>query len=131
MGIIILRDSHVLLIQRGKPPRRGQWSLPGGHQEWGETIFETAHREALEETGLDVGIIGLVDVVDAISHDHVGGVDKHYTLVDVAAEWRGGEACAGDDAMSVYWAPLAELGRFNLWCEIIRVIRKADAMRTA
>jgi 8-oxo-dGTP diphosphatase len=129
VGIVILRNDNVLLIQRGKPPNRGHWSLPGGHQEMGETVFETARREALEETGLDVVVLGLVDVVDAITHDRTGTVEKHYTLVDIAAESHTGEACAGDDAQSVYWAPLAQLGRFNLWCEIIRVIRKADGMR--
>lgn len=78
-----------------------------------------------------MSILGLVDVVDAISHDSNGDIDKHYTLVEVAAESRDGEARAGDDAMSVYWAPLDELGRFNLWREILRVIHKADAMRSS
>lgn len=128
VGIVIWRGAEVALIRRGKPPRMGSWSLPGGAQELGETVFEAARREALEETGLEVEVAGLVDVVDSIHTDGDGRVRQHYTLVDVAARWRAGEARAGDDALAVAWFRLAELPALGLWSETDRVIRAAARM---
>ncbi|MEE8333834.1 MAG: NUDIX domain-containing protein, partial [Alphaproteobacteria bacterium] len=86
VGVVIFREEKVLLAQRGKWPRRGTWSIPGGAQELGETVHEAGRREIREETALEIDIIGLIDVVDAITHDDAGAVLFHYTLVDLAAE---------------------------------------------
>ena len=129
VGIVVFRDSEVLLAERGKPPIRHRWSIPGGAQEIGETVHEAAHRELREETGLTVDIIGLVDVVDAITRDDDGRVRFHYTLVDVAAEWRDGDAVAGDDVAAVKWVPLSEIDSLGLWEKTVRVIRQAQKMR--
>ncbi len=131
VGVVVLRGDEVLLVRRGKAPRRGDWSLPGGAQELGETVFEAAVREAREETGLDVAVVGLVDVVDSITRDAAGAVRYHYTLVDVLAEWRGGEARAAGDAADVAWAPLDRLADYGLWSETVRVIRLAADRRAA
>lgn len=125
VGVIVLRGTDVLLVRRGKEPRRGQWSLPGGAQKVGETVAEAARREVREETGLDVEILGLVDVVDTITHDDDRRVLYHYTLVDLAARAPHGEARAGSDVDAVRWVPLAELGRYTLWSETVRVITEA------
>lgn len=69
VGVVVLRDDQVLMIRRGREPRLGQWSIPGGKQEVGETWRETATREVLEETGIEIEVIGIVDVVDAIIRD--------------------------------------------------------------
>lgn len=122
VGIVLWRGAEVLLVRRGHPPRTGQWSLPGGVQELGETVFETARREVREETGLTVSISGLIDVIDSIHRDDDGRIEYHYTLVDVAAEWVAGEACAGDDAAELAWADAGDLARFDLWDETIRII---------
>ncbi len=129
VGAVVFKDRQVLLIRRGRPPRQGIWSLPGGLQEVGETVFATAAREVLEETGLTVEIIELVDVVDSITRDAQDRTRYHYTLVDVRAEWRAGEAVAADDAEDVTWAPLDALARYDLWSETERVIRRAAAQR--
>ena len=129
VGVVILRGEEVLLIRRGKPPRVGHWSLPGGAQELGETVNEAALREVLEETGVEIEIIGLVDVVDSIRRDGDGQVEFHYTLVDLAAEWRSGEARSGSDADGVRWVPIAEIDDLGLWSETVRIVKQARDLK--
>jgi len=129
VGVVVWRGDEVLLIERGKGPVSGNWSLPGGKQELGETVRETAHREIKEETGVDIDIVALLDVVDLVRHDKEGLVRFHYTLVDFTATWRAGEAVAGDDAAAVRWVPLAEIDSYNLWDETVRVIRLSATQR--
>ena len=131
VGAVIFRGERVLLIQRGKPPRVGQWSLPGGVQEVGETVREAAVREVMEETSIEAEIKGLVDVVDSIQHDEQGRVRLHYTLVDVWGEWRSGEPVAGDDAMGAAWRTLPEIEGLGLWSETLRIIAEALKLRSA
>lgn len=129
VGAVIFRDDRVLLIQRGKAPRIGQWSLPGGMQETGETVREAAAREVMEETSIEAEIRGLIDVVDSIQHDDEGRVRLHYTLVDVWGEWRAGDPVAGDDAMAAAWRALPEIEGLRLWSETVRIIREAMKLR--
>ncbi len=129
VGVVVFRGDEVLLCKRGKEPRRNVWSIPGGAQETGETVFEAGRRELAEETGLDAEIFALIDVIDAISRDDDGRVLMHYTLVDVAAEWRAGEAVAADDVAEVMWVKIAEIERYVTWSETVRVIRLAAGMR--
>lgn len=129
VGVIVFKDDRVLLIRRGKPPREGQWSLPGGRQRLGEPVAATAKREVAEEAGIEIEVGGLVDVVDSITRDDAGAVQYHYTLVDVMAEWRAGEAVAGHDAAEVAWADPADLAPYDLWQETRRVIALAVEKR--
>lgn len=122
VGVVVWKDGKVLLIRRGKPPREGQWSLPGGRQKLGETVRETAAREVREETGLEVEIGGLIDVIDSLTRDGGGAVEYHYTLVDFAAAWVSGEAQAGTDAAEAVWADPGNLAPYDLWDETLRVI---------
>lgn len=131
VGVVLWREDRVLLVRRGRPPGEGEWSIPGGKQELGETVFEAARREVAEETGLQVALTGLVDVVDLIRKDGDGGVELHYTLVDLLAESCGGDARAGSDIAEVCWANPADLGAFDLWSETVRIIGKAKSMRAA
>lgn len=126
VGAVVLSAAGVLLIQRGKPPRVGSWSLPGGAQKVGETVFDAARREVLEETALTIDVLGLVDVVDSITRTDEGLVQYHYTLVDVVA--RADAAAlptAGGDVTDAKWVALADLPSYGLWSETERVIRKA------
>lgn len=129
VGVVVWRGDEVLLIERGKGPRSGGWSLPGGMQELGETVRETAHREIREETAVEIEVMELLDVVDLVRRDGEGRVQFHYTLVDFTAEWRSGEAVAGTDAAAVCWVQLADLERYQLWDETRRVIRLSAARR--
>ena len=131
VGIVLFRGDEVLLAARGKPPRRRSWSIPGGAQELGETVFEAAHRELMEETGVTAEIIGLVDVVDSINRDNGGKVSFHFTLVDVAAEWVSGAARAMDDVPAIKWVKIDDLGSIDMWPETLRVILLAAEKRNA
>lgn len=125
VGMVVFKDDRVLLVRRGKPPRQGQWSLPGGRQRLGERIEEAARREAAEEAGIEIEVGPLIDVVDSITRDDRGVVQFHYTLVDVLAEWCGGEAVAGHDATEVAWVDPADLSAYALWKETERIIALA------
>ena len=129
VGTVVFKGGDVLLIRRGKPPNVGHISLPGGAQDLGETVRQTAIREVKEETGVDAEITHLVDVVDAIHGDSRGKIRYHYTLVDFAAEWRAGEPSAGSDAADAFWHPVAALGDLDLWDETRRIIGMAAALR--
>lgn len=129
VGVVVWRGDRVLLIQRGKAPRLGEWSLPGGRQELGETVAEAARREVREETGLIIDIHDVVAVIDSIHRDDRGQIQYHYTLIDLLAEWRDGTATAGDDAAAIAWATLAELPQFGVWRETEAVIRRSAQMR--
>ncbi len=122
IGLVVLRPGAVLLVRRGKPPNLGTWSLPGGAQELGETTEQAARRELFEETGLEVGELTLAATVDIIRHDGAGRVQYHYTILDFAARWIGGEPIGGSDAAEAAWAPLDGLEAFGLWSEAHRVI---------
>ncbi len=129
VGVVIFRGDEVLLAQRGKWPRRGTWSIPGGAQELGETVHDAGRREIREETGLEIDIIGLIDVVDAITHDAAGAVEFHYTLVDLAAEWRSGEARALDDVAGVRWVAIDAIDEYQLRPATRQVILDARKLR--
>lgn len=129
VGAVVLSDAGVVLIKRGKPPRVGAWSLPGGAQKLGETVAEAAHREILEETGLDTEIAGLIDVVDSITHAEDGRIQYHYTLVDMLAVAQADAVPqAGADAADAVWVPIEKLPEYKLWSETIRIIDKAHQM---
>ena len=122
IGIVVIRDDHVLLCRRGKPPNIGSWTLPGGAQDVGETCQEAARRELLEETGLTVGELHFCAYVDTVRRDGDGRVRFHYTILDFAARWDGGDAVAGSDVSHVEWAPMDALEPYDLWSEAHRII---------
>jgi ADP-ribose pyrophosphatase YjhB (NUDIX family) len=124
VGAVVWKGDRFLLIRRGKPPRQGSWTLPGGRQELGETVSQAAKREILEETGLTIHIVDLVTVVDLMDRDGPL-IRHHYTVIDVVAEWVAGEAVAGDDAAAVHWADPADLDDFCLTDAVRRVVALA------
>jgi 8-oxo-dGTP diphosphatase len=125
VGVVVWKGDLVLLIQRGKEPRKGEWSIPGGSHDVGETVREAAVREVMEETGVRIALGPIIDVIDTIRRDPAGRVVTHFTLTDFAATWIDGEPVAGDDAMHAEWVPFpVALTRLS-WSETARVIRES------
>jgi len=125
VGIVVLRGREVLLVKRANEPRQGRWTIPGGVIKLGETVREAAAREVGEECGIEVEIGPVVEVVDAIIPDEEGRVRFHYILIDLLAEYKGGELAPASDAEAARWATAAELNRLCVPERTIWVIRKA------
>lgn len=131
VGVVVWKGDEFLLVERGKEPRKGTWSIPGGGVEYGERLEDAAKREIAEETGLEIELTGLLDVLDSVTRDEAGRVRGHMVLVDYAARWLSGEARPGSDAPAVGWFRLADLGDLGLWAETERIIRKSAETRAS
>lgn len=131
VGVVVLRGEEVLLVRRGRPPRQGQWSLPGGRIEWGETAREAALRELKEETGVEAELLGLIEVIDAVFTSRTSGeTTRHYVLIDFAARWLSGEPVAGDDAAEARFVHHGEVAGLVEWSETVRIVEAARARFT-
>ena len=109
VGALIFDRDRVLLVRRGHAPSLGEWSIPGGALEIGETLADGVKREVREETGLVVEPLATVDVVDRIARDDAGRVQFHYVLVDFLCRVTGGSEACADDAVGLRWAAMDEL----------------------
>jgi len=125
VGAVIVDQGRVLLSRRGSPPLIGQWSLPGGVVELGETLRTAVERESLEETGLIVEAREVLEVFDRIIPGGDGRTQFHYVLVDFLCSVKGGELRAGGDVSEVAWAREDELEKFKLESPALGVIVKA------
>ena len=126
VGVVCVRGREVLLIRRGQPPRKDEWSLPGGRIEWGERTADAALRELHEETGVQAELVGLIEVVDGLFASRGGGdIWAHYVLVDYAARWTGLEPRAGDDVTEARFFAPQELPALGLWDAAHRAIAAA------
>ena len=129
VGVVVSFSSNVLLIRRGKQPRQGQWSLPGGRQNLGETVEAAARREVYEETGLLLRTCRLLTVVDLIDRDDAGAIIWHYTLIDFFAESTHSQAVAADDAADAAWFTWeAAIGAVE-WPETKRILKMAASVQ--
>jgi 8-oxo-dGTP diphosphatase len=114
VGAVVFNEDKVLLVLRGKPPAEKQWSIPGGCVELGETLQEAAEREITEETGIVIQAKKPIYTFDVIEHDEDGLIRFHYVIVDLAADYAGGELRAGDDAVDVRWVSREDLKNLNV-----------------
>jgi 8-oxo-dGTP diphosphatase len=139
VGGVVIENGRALLIRRGTEPLRGQWSIPGGTLELGETLSEGVARELVEETGLEVSVLEMIEVFERINFGH--GADEtwttaeerrrprfHFVIVDYLCERISGELLAGGDVTDVAWAGEEELEKYGLTPTATRVIRKAFSM---
>ncbi|MGH2732251.1 MAG: NUDIX hydrolase, partial [Actinomycetota bacterium] len=110
VGAVAVRDRAILLIERGQPPSKGLWSLPGGRVECGETMVEALRREVEEETGLKIEVGAIAGVVERIYPEE----GFHYVIVDYFATVVSGTLRAGGEVTGARWAPLEEMGQLPL-----------------
>ncbi|MBX6358824.1 MAG: NUDIX hydrolase [Acidobacterium ailaaui] len=128
VAAIILEQEKVLFIQRGKEPLQGEWSLPGGALELGESLAQGVCREVQEETGLEVEPLQVVEVLDRIAHDEAGRVRYHYVLVDFLCRRTGGQLRCASDAVAAVWLSREELAgreKYRITAGTAAVVEKA------
>ncbi len=121
----IFRGDAVLLVERGKPPLSGVWSLPGGHIEPGEPARDAAEREVAEEAGVRAELLGLADVHDVIIRNGAGVLRAHFLLAVFYGRWLAGEPVAATDCRNARFVPLNEIGTYPLTDGAERIIAKA------
>ena len=127
VGAVIVQEGRVLLIRRGQAPLLGEWSLPGGVLECGESLGEATMREALEETGVVVDTGELLGVYERVVRSDDGRVRYHYVLIDFLCRAVSGHLKAGTDAAEVRWFTREELPPLNLAYDASDVISKGLA----
>ncbi|HSY63912.1 MAG TPA: NUDIX hydrolase [Terriglobales bacterium] len=125
VGAIIIERDRVVLVKRGQAPLLGQWSIPGGMLEVGETLREAAVREVLEETGLQVEAGELLGVFDRIVRDAEQRTLYHYVLIDFLCRRIAGEPVAACDAAEARWFRRDEIGKVSLAEDTAKVINLA------
>jgi 8-oxo-dGTP diphosphatase len=127
VGAVVIDGTKVLLVRRGQEPLKGEWSLPGGALELGETLQQGVVREVLEETGLIVVPGGIIEILDRIIPDEASGrVRYHYVLIDFVCHVSGGALCSASDAEEVRWVERDQLQNgFRLAPVTMAVIEKA------
>jgi 8-oxo-dGTP diphosphatase len=140
VGGVVIDNGRALLIRRASEPLRGEWSIPGGMLELGETLEEGVARELLEETGLQVRVLDLIEVFDRIVYtadgqgagdDNLGRPRFHYVIADYLCERVSGEHAAASDVTDAVFAHEKELDRFHLTETALRVLHKAFTMDRA
>ena len=148
VGGVVIENGRALLIRRGSEPLLGQWSIPGGTLELGESLEDGVRRELKEETGLTVRIVEMIEVFDRIYEDEADvaggepldssstaakkkGPRYHYVIIDYLCERLAGDAVAGSDVTDVAYATEDEFVRYGLTETATRILRKAFAMDRA
>jgi 8-oxo-dGTP diphosphatase len=138
IGGVIIDQGRALLIRRGSEPLLGEWSIPGGMLEIGESLEQGVARELLEETGVEVRVLELIEVFDRIylEDGSTGARAKgrprfHFVIADYLCEQLSGEPRAGSDVTDVAFAREEELLRFQLTATATRILKKAFAMDRA
>jgi len=125
VGGVVVHGGRVLLARRGRPPLLGEWSIPGGALEVGETLVEGVRRELREETGLEVSPVAVLEVLDRIVRDEQGRPQYHYVLIDYLCRVEQAEARAATDVTECCWAARAELPAYELRPDTRRVVEAA------
>jgi 8-oxo-dGTP diphosphatase len=125
VGAVVVRDSQVLMVRRAHPPNEGQWSVPGGTVELGETLARAAAREVREECDIQVEAGEVLSTFDLILRDEENRIRYHYVLIDVAARYIQGDPTAATDALEVRWVSEADLDQLDVIPRLLPVLRQA------
>ncbi len=114
VGAVVVRDGKALIIKRAHEPRQGEWSLPGGLLELGESLQDGVRQEIKEETGLDVDVGPIIETFDRVHRDELGKIRYHFVIVDFVCWSRGGEAVPSSDADGVAWVTAGEIDDYGV-----------------
>ena len=125
VGAVVVRGDRALIVRRAHEPRKGEWSLPGGLLDLGESLADAARREVKEETGLEVELGPVIETFDRVHRDSEGRIRYHFVIVDFVCWSRTGEAVAGSDAEAVEWVTADEIDRFGVNAHAKAVILRA------
>lgn len=125
VSVLAFKDGKILLVRRGHEPRKGQWSLPGGVVELGETVRNAAIREIREECHIEIEIARILDVLDRITRDANGRVHYHYVLIALLARYQSGELRADSDIEAAEWADINKLAEYELLPDQQALIQRA------
>jgi len=124
---LVIKDGRMLLIKRAKEPGKGKWSLPGGRVELGETVYEAARREVLEECSIEIKIERLLDVADSIIRDEEGRISYHFVLIYLLARYEAGDVKAQSDAEDARWVTTDELDELDIHPQLRSVLIRATS----
>ena len=124
VGGVVIRDNSVLLIRRGREPLKGEWSIPGGMLELGESLMDGVKREVLEETGLRVRPLEALTVFDRVQKNG-DRVQYHYVIVDYICRPTGGRLKSGSDVLDARWVRREELPGYRITPKAATVIDDA------
>lgn len=127
VGAAVCRGEHVLVVQRGREPSLGRWTLPGGAVDLGERMRDAAAREVREECGIEVEIGEVVAILDNIVHDEDGAVRYHYAIVDFAARYLGGQLAPNEELTGAAWITPAQFDPYDVAPKARAALR--DALR--
>ena len=122
VGAVVMKDGKVLLVKRGIDPNKGLWAIPGGSLKLGETLQEGAEREIMEETGITIKAKDPLYSFDFFERDGDGRIRFHYVIVDMIADYVGGEAQGADDALEARWVSQGELKEMDVSRNTLKII---------
>jgi 8-oxo-dGTP diphosphatase len=128
VGAIVLERGDLLLVKRDTEPAKGQWTLPGGRVEWGESLREAVVREVREETGIDIDVEAVAGIAERIVPDDEGEVRWHFVILDFWAKPRSRETKAGDDVSEARWVPVGELAEMRLTTGLYEFLQDRGAL---
>ena len=114
VGAVVVRDGKALIVKRAHEPRKGEWSLPGGLLELGESLQDAARREIKEETGLDIDVGPVIETFDRVHRDDQGRIRYHFVIVDLVGWPHEGEAVPGSDAEAVAWVTPDQIDAYQV-----------------
>jgi ADP-ribose pyrophosphatase YjhB (NUDIX family) len=114
VGAAVCREGHVLIVQRGKAPSKGVWTVPGGAVDLGETMAKAAAREVREECSIEIEVGDIVGTLDNIIHDEQGRIRYHYAIVDFGAQYVSGELTPNEELMGATWITPAEFDAYDV-----------------
>lgn len=128
VGVLLIRNNHLLLVKRKYDPDAGYWSIPGGHLDLGEKIEKAAEREAFEETGFNVKVSKLAGIIDKIMYDNSGKIKYHYVLINYFVEQTEGDLDqppkAADDALDAKFVLFDQLKDYKLTESLIELLKQ-------